>query len=77
MDKAALSAVAEVIRDLRDETEASIEDLASRTDQSNASFVKANALNDAIKVYAQDLIRQRSEVVSQTNGIIPKYFGEL
>ena len=77
MDKAALSAVAEVIRDLRDETEASIEDLASRTDQSNASFVKANALNNAIKVYAQDLIRQRSEVVSQTNGIIPKYFGKL
>jgi len=77
MDKAALSAVAEVIRDLRDETEASIEDLASRTDQSNASFVKANALNDAIKTYAQDLIRQRSEIVSQANGIIPKYFGEL
>ena len=77
MDKAALSAVAEVIRDLRDETEASIEDLASRADQSNASFVKTNALNDAIKTYAQDLIRQRSEVVSQTNGIIPKYFGEL
>ena len=77
MDKAALSAVAEVIRDLRDETEASIEDLASRTDQSNASFVKANALNDAIKTSAQDLIRQRSEIVSQANGIIPKYFGEL
>lgn len=78
MDKTTLAAVGEVIRDLKEEHAADIADVAARSDDGNINYVKAHSLNSAIQLFAQSLIRERSQVISQdTNKSLPQYWNKL
>ncbi len=78
MDKVTLSAVGEVIRDLKEEHAADIADFSARADDRNINYVKAHSLNSAIQLFAQSLIRERSQVISQDNQkSLPQYWNNL
>jgi hypothetical protein len=78
MDKSTLAAVGEVLRELKDEHAADIADVAARSDDGNINYVKAHSLNSAIQLFAQSLIRERSQVISQDNQkSLPQYWNKL